>query len=106
LRPGDSGVSLSKCGRKLAGRLPDDLDVVNHPGVDEFVFDKCAPPSLGIALNPVDRLQDILQTPAIIPHMAIASFKISFRTAGRRPRSEATSTGRLSRCSSSRTKAA
>ena len=53
-------MSFSKCGGQFAGCLADDLDVVNHPGVDEFILLEDAPTSLGIPLNVLDRIQDVL----------------------------------------------
>ena len=61
---------------------------------------------LGVALDLFDGVQDIEKALAILPHRAIASFNTRFLTGGRNPRSDATSTGRFSRCSSSRMRAA
>ena len=80
--------------------------MVNHPGVDEFIVLEWTPTALGIPLNPLDGIEDILQTSAIIPHKAIASLRTSLRSGWRSPRSEATSTGRLSKRSKSIIKAA
>ena len=93
-------------GGELAGCFADDLDMVNHPGVDEFVFLENGPTALRIPLDPLDGIEDILQASAIIPHKAIASLRTSLRSGWRSPRSEATSTGRLSKRSKSRIRAA
>jgi len=106
LLPGDMLMGLAKSWSGLTGCLADDLNVMNHPGVDEFVFLKYAPTALRILLNPFDGIKNILRASAIIPHKAIASFRTSLLSGWRRPRSEATSTGRLSRRSRSRIKAA
>ena len=106
LWPGDLLVGLAKGRGELAGCFADDLDMVNHPGVNEFVFLENPPTALRIPFDPLDGIEDILQASAIIPHKAIASLRTSFRSGRRSPRSEATSTGRLSKRSKSRTKAA
>jgi hypothetical protein len=106
LSPRDVRVSLAKCGGQFTGCLTDDLDVMNHSGMNEFVFFERAATSLGIPFDVLDRLQDLLLTVAIIPHKATASLSTSFRTTRRSQRSEATSTGRFSSRSKSRTNAA
>ena len=106
LWPRDLLMGLAKGGRELTCCFADDLDVVNHPGVDEFIILECTPPSLRISFNPLSGIEDIPQASTIFPHKAIASLRTSFRTGGRSPRSEATSTGRLSKRSRSRIRAA
>jgi hypothetical protein len=106
LWPWDLMMGLATRGGELAGCFADDLDMVNHPGVDEFVFLENGPTTLRIPLNPLDGIEDILQASAIIPHKAIASLRTSLRSGWRSPRSEATSTGRLSKRSKSSIKAA
>ena len=106
LQPGDLPMGLAKRWRELAGCLTDDLDVVNHPGVDEFIVLECTPTSLCLPFNPLSGIEDIPQASTIFPHKAIASLRTFLRTGGRSPRSEATSTGRLSKRSRSRIRAA
>ena len=106
LWPGNLLVGLAKCRAELTGCFADNLDMVNHPGMNEFVFLEDGPTSLRIPFDPLDGIKDILQASAIIPHKAIASLRTSFRIGWRSPRSEATSTGRLSKRSKSRTRAA
>lgn len=106
LWPRDLLMGLAKGGSELTCCLADDLDVVNHPGVDEFIILECTPPSPRISLNPHSGIEDIPQSSAIFPHKAIASLRTSFQTGGRSPRSDATSTGCLSKRSRSRIRAA
>ena len=106
LWPWNLMMGLAKRGGELAGCFADDLNMVNHPGVDEFVFFEDGPTALRIPLNPFDGIEDILQASAIIPHKAIASLRTSLRSGWRSPRSEATSTWCLSNRSKSRIKAA
>lgn len=75
---------------ELAGCFANDLNVVNHPCVDQFVFLEDAPATLRIAFDPFNRVDNVLNALAIIPHKVIASFNTCFRTGGRSPRSEAT----------------
>jgi hypothetical protein len=91
---------------ELAGCFADDLNVMNHPGVDQFVFLEDVLASLCIPFDTFNRVDYVLKALAIIPHKAIASFNTCFRIGGRSPRSEATSTGRLSNRSKSRMSAA
>jgi hypothetical protein len=46
-------MGLAKGGSELACCLADDLDVVNHPGVDEFIVLECTPTALRIPFNPL-----------------------------------------------------
>ena len=73
-------MGLAKGGREFTGCLADDLDAVNHPGVDEFIVLENPPTTLGISVDPLDGIEDILQADAIIPHKAIASLRTSFRS--------------------------
>ena len=100
--PGDLLMGLEKGWSELTCCLADDLDVVNHPGVDEFIVLECTPISLCLPFNPISGIEDIPQGSTIFPHKAIASLRTFLRTGGRSPRSEATSTGRLSKRSRSR----
>ena len=47
-------VGFPKGGGELAGCFADDLDVMDHPGMDEFVFFKCLTASLHIPFNPLN----------------------------------------------------
>ena len=106
LWPRDLLMGLAKGGSELTCCLADDLDVVNHPGVDEFIVLECTPTSLCLPFNPLSGIEDIPQASTIFTHKAIASLRTFLRTGGRSPRSEATSTGRLSKRSRSRIRAA
>ena len=54
LWPGDLLMGLAKRGGELAGCFANDLDMVNHPGVNEFVFLEHGPTVLCMPLNPLD----------------------------------------------------
>ncbi len=58
LRPGDVLMSLAKLGGELACCFADDLTMVNHPGVDEFIFLEDSPAALCIPFNPPDGITD------------------------------------------------
>lgn len=60
LWPGDLLVGLAKGRGELAGCFADDLDMVNHPGVDEFVFLKYTPTALRIPFDPLDGIENVL----------------------------------------------
>jgi len=64
LWPRDLMMGLAKRGGEFAGCFADDLDMMNHPGVDEFVFLEDRPTALRIPLNPLDGIEDILQASA------------------------------------------
>jgi len=59
LQPGNLLVGFAKRGGELAGSFTDDLDVMNHPGVDEFVFLENRPTALLISLDSLDGIEDI-----------------------------------------------
>lgn len=80
LWPGNLLVGLAKCRAELTGCFADNLDVVNHPDMNEFVFLEDGPAPLRIPFDPLDGIEDILQASAIIPHKAIASLRTSFRS--------------------------
>jgi len=80
LWPWNLMMGLAKRGGELAGCFADDLNMVNHPGVDEFVFLEHAPTALRIPFDSFDGIEDILQASTIIPHKAIASLRTSFRS--------------------------
>ena len=79
LGPGYVVVAFSKGRGELAGCFADDLEVMDHPCMNEFVFFKCSTASLYIPFNPLNGINDILQAPPIIPYRLIASFKTSLR---------------------------
>lgn len=99
-------MGFSKGGGKLTGSFTNDLNVVNHPRMDEFVFFECAPTPFGVSFYPLGGIENVVEALAVIPPRAMASLRTCLRTDGRSPRSEATSTGRLRRCSRSRMSAA
>jgi len=80
LWPRDLLMGLAKRRAELAGCFTDNLDMVNHPSVDELVFLENPPTALRIPFDPLDGIEDILQASAIIPHKAIASLRTSFRS--------------------------
>lgn len=106
LGPWDIVMRFSKRRGELAGGLTDNLNVVNHPGMNEFVFLEDATASLRIPLDPFDRVEDVMEPLTVIPHRVMASLSTCRRTDRRSPRSEATSTGRLSKRSRSKMSAA
>ena len=83
LWPWNLMMGLAKRGGELAGCFADDLNMVNHPGVDEFVFLEDGPTALRIPFDSFDGIEDILQASAIIPHKAIASLRTSLRSGWR-----------------------
>ena len=59
LCPRDFGVRRSQRVREFSHGLSDDLDMVDHSGLKQFVGLKCRTPSRRIALNSLDRLDHI-----------------------------------------------
>ncbi len=60
LWPGNLLVGLAKCSTELAGCFADNLDMVNHPGMNEFVFLEDGPTSLRIPFNPLDGIENVM----------------------------------------------
>lgn len=85
LRPWDILIGFAESGRKFACRFTDDLDVMNDPGVDEFVFFERATTSLGIPFDLSDGIEDVTEALTVIPHSGMVSLKICLRTRGRSP---------------------
>ena len=63
LGPGYVLVGFPKGRGELAGCFADDLDVMDHPGMDEFVCFKCPTAPLHIPFNPLNGINNILQAP-------------------------------------------
>jgi hypothetical protein len=53
-------MGLAKCSTELAGCFADNLDMVNHPGMNEFVFLEDGATSLRIPLDPLDGIENVL----------------------------------------------
>ena len=60
LWPGNLLVGLAKCSAELTGCFADNFDMVNHPGMNEFVFLEDGPTSLRIPFNPLDGIENVL----------------------------------------------
>lgn len=70
-------------------RLPDDLQVRREVVMHQF---KSGAPAAGVAFDPLNRLEHVLQPLAIISHSGTASPTTRARIRGRRPVSVTTST--------------
>ena len=86
---------------EAAGCLSDNLNVVDGPGLEQFIAYKCCASSGRVMFDPFDGFQDVQETLAVTPHNETVSRRIASRTRGRRPRSVTTSTRRPSRRSRS-----
>ena len=60
LRPGGLRLGTAEYGSELAGGFFNDLDMVNHPGVDEFVLLEDAPPAFRVPLDSDYGVKDVL----------------------------------------------
>lgn len=57
-------MGLAKRGTELAGCFADNLDMVNHPGMNEFVFLEDKPTSLRIPFDPLDGIVTVRNHPS------------------------------------------
>ena len=80
--PGQVNVVMgfSKGGGELAGGFADDLNVVNHPRVDEFVFFECSTTLFGVSFYALDGIENVLEALMVVPHRAMASLRTCLRT--------------------------
>src|ERR1017187_10222405 len=87
-------------------RLADDLKVMHHPHLQHLVAIEPLPSTADPFLNPLDRVQDVLETAGVVPHRTTASSSTLCRIRCFRPLWLATSTLEPSRFCNSSTRAA
>lgn len=60
LRLGNLLMGIAKRGAELTSCFADNLDMVNHPGMNEFVSLEDGPISLRIPFDPIDGIENFV----------------------------------------------
>src|ERR1035437_645807 len=86
-------MQLPELHRQPTGGLAEDEEIVNDPGLHQFVLLERSTPPRGVLLDMLNGFQNVLKTGAIVPHSTTASARTLSRTRARSPLSVTTSTG-------------
>ena len=78
--------------------LSDDLQMMNEPGLDQFIVLKGTPAFCRVPFDELNRFQHVHQARAAVSHRGMASWSTLSRTRGLRPRSLTTSTSQSRSC--------
>src|SRR5262249_907029 len=102
LSPRRPGMGLSELSGQASARLSDQRQPMQRSALQYFISEERVSSGAPIALEVMDRLENIQETKPIASHRATASRSTSAATVGRRPRLETTSTCLPNAASSSR----
>jgi len=102
VRPHFVGMQAPKLFGEAAARLANNLEVMQNPYTDQFLFVERLPAAARVFFNLLDGIPDVFEAKAVVPHSGTASRRTVARTRLRKPREDTTSTFDASKLSNSR----